>query len=95
LQESQAPERAGSVIVDLARRYYEDGDLTVLPRAIANLKAFEYYRDSEGALTIQGFETCAGRGGKATSQSVEVGGNDWTAFRIGHDGELGENSLRW
>jgi hypothetical protein len=62
--------------------------LTVLPRAIANLKAFEYHRDSEGALTIQGFETCAGRGDKATSQSVEVGGNDWTAFRIGHDGEL-------
>ncbi len=32
---------AGQLIVDLARRYYEDGDERVLPRAIASFKAFE------------------------------------------------------
>jgi len=32
---------AGHLIVDLARRYYEQDDETVLPRAIANFKAFE------------------------------------------------------
>ncbi len=33
--------RAGRVVVDLARRYYEQDDATVLPRAIANFAAFE------------------------------------------------------
>jgi len=32
---------AGHLIVDLARRYYEQNDESVLPRAIANFKAFE------------------------------------------------------
>ncbi|MGY2049852.1 dihydroxy-acid dehydratase [Methylobacterium sp. JK268] len=32
---------AGHLIVDLARRYYEQDDAGVLPRAIANVKAFE------------------------------------------------------
>jgi dihydroxy-acid dehydratase len=32
---------AGHLIVDLARRYYEQGDETALPRNIANFKAFE------------------------------------------------------
>jgi dihydroxy-acid dehydratase len=32
---------AGHLIVDLARRYYEQDDETVLPRQIANFKAFE------------------------------------------------------
>jgi dihydroxy-acid dehydratase len=32
---------AGHLIVDLARRYYEQGDETALPRKIANFKAFE------------------------------------------------------
>ena len=32
---------AGRRIVDLARRYYEKGDESVLPRSIANFKAFE------------------------------------------------------
>src|SRR5471032_3209519 len=32
---------AGHLIVDLARRYYEQGDETALPRTIANFKAFE------------------------------------------------------
>ncbi|MGQ9660407.1 MAG: dihydroxy-acid dehydratase [Thermochromatium sp.] len=32
---------AGRLIVELARRYYEQGDLRVLPRSIANLAAFE------------------------------------------------------
>src|SRR5579871_4033464 len=32
---------AGHLIVDLARRYYEDNDASVLPRAIASFKAFE------------------------------------------------------
>ena len=32
---------AGHLIVDLARRYYEQDDETVLPRTIANFKAFE------------------------------------------------------
>jgi dihydroxy-acid dehydratase len=32
---------AGHVIVDLAQRYYEQGDESVLPRNIANRKAFE------------------------------------------------------
>ena len=32
---------AGHLIVDLARRYYEQDDETVLPRKIANFKAFE------------------------------------------------------
>ncbi|HZQ01945.1 MAG TPA: dihydroxy-acid dehydratase, partial [Reyranella sp.] len=32
---------AGHLIVDLARRYYEQDDETVLPRAVANFKAFE------------------------------------------------------
>jgi dihydroxy-acid dehydratase len=32
---------AGHLIVDLARRYYEQDDETALPRAIANFKAFE------------------------------------------------------
>jgi dihydroxy-acid dehydratase len=32
---------AGHLIVDLARRYYEENDETALPRGIANFKAFE------------------------------------------------------
>ncbi|MFE1598020.1 dihydroxy-acid dehydratase [Methylobacterium sp. ID0610] len=32
---------AGHLIVDLARRYYEQDDASVLPRSIASLKAFE------------------------------------------------------
>ena len=32
---------AGHLIVDLARRYYEQDDASVLPRAIANFEAFE------------------------------------------------------
>ncbi|MDO4911316.1 MAG: dihydroxy-acid dehydratase [Corynebacterium sp.] len=34
-------EEAGKVIVDLCRRYYHEGDESVLPRNIANKKAFE------------------------------------------------------
>ena len=34
-------EKAGQTIVDLARRYYEKDDDSVLPRQIANFKAFE------------------------------------------------------
>lgn len=34
-------EEAGHRIVDMARRYYEKDDATVLPRNIANMKAFE------------------------------------------------------
>jgi dihydroxy-acid dehydratase len=34
-------QQAGSLVVELARRYYGRGDLSVLPREIANLKAFE------------------------------------------------------
>src|SRR6476659_10181634 len=33
--------RAGRLVVDLARRYYEQNDESVLPRAIANRSAFE------------------------------------------------------
>jgi dihydroxy-acid dehydratase len=33
--------RAGRLIVDMTRRYYEQGDVTVLPRAIASKAAFE------------------------------------------------------
>jgi dihydroxy-acid dehydratase len=33
--------RAGRVVVDLCRRYYEQDDETALPRAIASFKAFE------------------------------------------------------
>ncbi|MBF0359286.1 MAG: dihydroxy-acid dehydratase [Magnetococcales bacterium] len=33
--------QAGRTIVDLAKRYYEDDDLTVLPRSIATFEAFE------------------------------------------------------
>jgi dihydroxy-acid dehydratase len=33
--------RAGRIIVDNAKRYYEQDDASVLPRAIANFKAFE------------------------------------------------------
>jgi dihydroxy-acid dehydratase len=33
--------RAGRTIVELAKRYYEQGDATVLPRAIASFAAFE------------------------------------------------------
>lgn len=33
--------QAGRLIVDLAKRHYEQDDYTVLPRAIANFKAFE------------------------------------------------------
>jgi dihydroxy-acid dehydratase len=33
--------QAGRVIVDLAKRYYEKDDLTVLPRSIATFEAFE------------------------------------------------------
>jgi len=32
---------AGHLIVDLARRYYDEGDETALPRSIASFKAFE------------------------------------------------------
>src|SRR3977135_4191816 len=32
---------AGHLIVDLARRYYEQDDVSALPRKIANFKAFE------------------------------------------------------
>lgn len=32
---------AGRLIVDLARRYYEQDDATVLPRSVANFQAFE------------------------------------------------------
>jgi dihydroxy-acid dehydratase len=34
-------EQAGATIVELARRYYEDDDESVLPRAVANRDAFE------------------------------------------------------
>src|SRR6185503_7643485 len=34
-------ERAGTVVVDLARRYYAGDDASVLPRAIASRAAFE------------------------------------------------------
>jgi dihydroxy-acid dehydratase len=34
-------ERAGKLIVELARRYYEQGDTSVLPRSIATFEAFE------------------------------------------------------
>ncbi len=34
-------ERAGRLIVDITRRYYEKGDSSVLPRSIASFKAFE------------------------------------------------------
>lgn len=34
-------ERAGRLIVELCRRYYEQGDASVLPRAIASKSAFE------------------------------------------------------
>jgi dihydroxy-acid dehydratase len=34
-------ERAGTLVVELARRYYEDGDESVLPLAIATRDAFE------------------------------------------------------
>jgi dihydroxy-acid dehydratase len=34
-------ERAGQVIVDITRRYYADGDDSVLPRAVASRDAFE------------------------------------------------------
>jgi len=34
-------ERAGRLVVALAKRYYEEGDESVLPRAIATLEAFE------------------------------------------------------
>jgi dihydroxy-acid dehydratase len=33
--------RAGRVAVDLCKRYYEQGDVSVLPRSIASFKAFE------------------------------------------------------
>ncbi|NJD24882.1 MAG: dihydroxy-acid dehydratase [Betaproteobacteria bacterium] len=33
--------RAGRVAVDLCKRWYEQGDVTVLPRSIASFKAFE------------------------------------------------------
>ncbi len=33
--------RAGRTIVDMARRYYEQDDVSALPRSIANFKAFE------------------------------------------------------
>jgi dihydroxy-acid dehydratase len=33
--------RAGTVVVDLAKRYYEHDDISVLPRSIANRHAFE------------------------------------------------------
>src|SRR6185295_3260570 len=34
-------ERAGSLIVDIAKRYYDGDDASVLPRAIATRAAFE------------------------------------------------------
>jgi dihydroxy-acid dehydratase len=34
-------ERAGQLIVELANRYYLDGDMTILPRGIASFEAFE------------------------------------------------------
>jgi dihydroxy-acid dehydratase len=34
-------ERAGALIADITRRYYEDGDDTVLPRSVASRDAFE------------------------------------------------------
>jgi dihydroxy-acid dehydratase len=34
-------ERAGHLIVEITRRYYEKNDTSVLPRSIANFKAFE------------------------------------------------------
>jgi dihydroxy-acid dehydratase len=34
-------ERAGALVVSLARRYYEDGDESVLPRSVASRDAFE------------------------------------------------------
>jgi dihydroxy-acid dehydratase len=34
-------ERAGEVVVDITRRYYQDDDASVLPRAIASRDAFE------------------------------------------------------
>jgi len=34
-------ERAGGLVVELARRYYQDGDESVLPRSIATRDAFE------------------------------------------------------
>lgn len=34
-------QRAGATVVDLARRYYDGGDATVLPRAVASPAAFE------------------------------------------------------
>jgi dihydroxy-acid dehydratase len=34
-------ENAGRIVVDIARRYYQDDDQTVLPRAIASRDAFE------------------------------------------------------
>src|SRR5690606_9601111 len=34
-------ERAGHLVVEIARRYYVQDDASVLPRSIANLKAFE------------------------------------------------------
>ncbi len=34
-------EQAGRLIVELARRYYEEGDTSVLPRRIATVEAFE------------------------------------------------------
>ncbi|MFD6395421.1 dihydroxy-acid dehydratase [Nocardia sp. NPDC060249] len=33
-------ERAGTVIVDIAKRWYQDDDASVLPRNVANVKAF-------------------------------------------------------
>ena len=33
--------RAGAMIVDMCRRYYEEGDERVLPRSIASFEAFE------------------------------------------------------
>src|SRR5437588_619390 len=41
---------AGHLIVDLARRYYEQDDTKVLPRNIANFKAFEMPGRGTGAL---------------------------------------------
>src|SRR3546814_3899145 len=34
-------ESAGSLVVDLCKRYYEQNDESVLPRNIANIQAFE------------------------------------------------------
>ncbi|MGB0747738.1 MAG: dihydroxy-acid dehydratase [Magnetospiraceae bacterium] len=34
-------QRAGSLIIDLCERYYEDNDTSVLPRSIASFEAFE------------------------------------------------------